>query len=160
MHRVRQTRNVVLALLDNRQCQHGQIHRDDAAADALALALARPARPVAAVAVAEEQPDPGRVHDALLHREALLVVAAGDFEHVAFELVADAVAGHFGPHASLHEDAQLALVFDLDELLRAVGGEGDVQLHLDGGARGAVKIGWLTCVCRESGESFDWGSLV
>ena len=60
------------------------------------------------------------MHDSLLHRESLLVVAAGDAEDVAFELVADAVAGDFGAHAAVHEDTELALIFDFDQLLRAI----------------------------------------
>ena len=91
----------------------------------------------------QQEPHARRVHDALLHGEALLVVAAGDAELVAFEFVADAVAGDFGAHASVHEDAEFALVFDLDELLGAVGWVGDVELHLDRGGEG-----W---VCRDGG---------
>ena len=72
------------------------------------------------------------MHDALLHREALLVVAAGDLKDVAFKLGTDAVALDFLAHAFLHEAAQFALVFDFDELLGAVGGVGNVELHLDG----------------------------
>lgn len=132
VHGIRQAGDIVVALLDDGQGQHRQVHGDDASAHALALALAGPTRPVAAVAVAQEQPDARRVHDALLHREALLVVAAGDLEDVALELVADAVAGHFGPHPAVHEHPELALVFDFDQFLRPVGREGDVQLHLDG----------------------------
>ena len=72
------------------------------------------------------------MHDALLHREALLVVAAGDFEDVAFELGGDAVAHDLLAHALVHEAAEVAVVFDLDEVLGAVGRVGDVELHLDG----------------------------
>ena len=43
----------------------------------------------------------------------------------------------FGAHALLHEGAELALIFDLDDLLRPIGRVGDVELHLDGGC--AVK---------------------
>lgn len=114
VHRIRQARNIVVALLDDGQRQDREIHGDDASPHALAFPLAGPTRPVAAVAVAQEKPDARRVHDALLHREALLVVAAGDLEDVALELVADAVAGDFGAHAAVHEDAELALVFDFD----------------------------------------------
>ncbi len=71
------------------------------------------------------------MHDALLHGEALLVVAAGDLEDVAFELGPDAVARDFLPHAFLHEAAEFALVFDFDELLGAIGRVGDVELHPD-----------------------------
>lgn len=81
---------------------------------------------------AQEQTDPRGVHDPLFHREPLLVVAAGDLEDVAFELRSDAVAFDFLAHALVHEAAQFALVFDFDELLGAVGGVGDVELHLDG----------------------------
>ena len=73
------------------------------------------------------------MHDALLHRESLLVVTACDFENVAFELGADAVARNFGAHSLVHEDTKFALIFNFDELLRAVGWVGYVELHLDGG---------------------------
>lgn len=127
--------DVCIALLDDAEGEDGQVHADDAAADRLALALAAAAGAVARVAICEQEPDTGRVHDALLHGEALLVVAAGDSEDVALELVADAVAGHLCAHALLHEDAQLALILDLDQLLRAVGRVGNVQLHPGGVVR-------------------------
>jgi hypothetical protein len=66
----------------------------------------------------------------------LLVVAAGDLEDVALELVANRVARNFCAHSVivsccafeaeelfvplLHEDTQLSLIFDLDQLLAAV----------------------------------------
>jgi hypothetical protein len=43
----------------------------------------------------------------------------------------------FGAHALLHEGTELALIVNLDDFLRPIGREGDVELHLDGG--GAVK---------------------
>ena len=82
------------------------------------------------------------MHDALLHRETLLVVAAGDFEDVAFELGGDAVAGDFLAHALVHEAAEFAVVFDLDELLGAVGRVGDVEFHLDGFGGEGRQDGW------------------
>ena len=99
------------------------------------------------MAVCEEQTHTRRVHDTLLHREALLVVSAGDSEDVALELVANAVAGHFLAHAAVHEDAELALIFDLNQLLGAVVGVGDVELHLDGGV---AMAGWCCNVSRLS----------
>ena len=57
------------------------------------------------------------MHDTLLHRKSLLVVATGDFENVAFELVAQAVARHLLTHPSVHENAELAVVVNLDQLL-------------------------------------------
>lgn len=43
----------------------------------------------------------------------------------------------FGAHALLHEGTELALIVNLDNLLRPIGRVGDVELHLDGGC--AVK---------------------
>ncbi len=143
MHRIRQPRQLALALLDNRQRQHRQIHAHNAAPHALALPLARPTRTVAAVAVTQQQPHTRGVHDALLHGEPLLVVAARDLEDVAFEFGAQVVAGDLLAHAAVHEHAEFALIFDFDQLLRAVGGVGDVELHLDGG--GNVKM-WVSCL--------------
>ena len=73
------------------------------------------------------------MHDTLLHGKALLVVAASDLEDETLELVADAVARDFLAHAAVHEDAEAAIVVDFDELLGAIGGVGDVELHDGGG---------------------------
>lgn len=129
---VRQAGNVVVTLLHDGQSQDSQVHGDNAAANTLPLTLTSLARTVAAVAGAEEQAHTGGVHDTLLHRETLLVVATSDLEDVALELIANTVAWDFLAHAAVHEDAQLALVVDLDQLLRAIGRVGDVELHLCG----------------------------
>lgn len=84
------------------------------------------------------------MHDSLLHGEALLIVATGDLEYIAFEFGADAVARDFLAHAAVHEDAEFALVFDLNELLGTIGWVGDVELHPDGGR--LVKMGGLVGV--------------
>lgn len=94
------------------------------------------------MARAQQEADTRRVHDALLHGEALLVVAAGDFEDVAFELGGDAVAGDLLAHALVHEAAEFAVVFDFDEFLGAIGRVGDVKLHLDGFGGGGTSR-WL-----------------
>jgi len=72
------------------------------------------------------------MHNTLFHRETLLVITASDAEDVALELVADTVARNLSSHSSLHEDTEFSLIFDFDQLLRAVRWVGDVQLHLDG----------------------------
>ena len=48
--------------------------------------------------------------------------------------VLDGIAD-FGAHALLHEGTELALIVDLDDLLRPIGRVGDVELHLDEVAR-------------------------
>jgi hypothetical protein len=124
--------DVFVALLDDAQGEDSEVHADNAAADRLPLALAGAAGTVARVALGEQQADTGGVHDTLLHGEALLVVAAGDLEDIALELITDAVAGNLVSHAAFHEDAKLALIFNLNQLLGAVGRVRDVELHLDG----------------------------
>lgn len=79
--------DILLALLDDGQSEDGQVHADDAATDGLALALAGAAGSVAGVAVGEQETDTGRLHDTLLHRETLLVVASGDSKDVSLPLV-------------------------------------------------------------------------
>lgn len=98
MDDVGQAGDVGLALLDDAEGEDGEVHADDAAADGLALALTGASGAVAGVAVGEEEADTGRVHDTLLHGETLLVVAAGDAEDVALELVADGVTGDLSAH--------------------------------------------------------------
>lgn len=74
------------------------------------------------MALAEQQPHTGGMHDSLLHGETLLVVAAGDFEDIACEFGSKGVAGHFLTHAAVDEDAEFTLVVDFDQLLSTVGG--------------------------------------
>lgn len=62
----------------------------------------------------------------VLFREAFLLCIFADSR--------DRVA-NFGSHALLHEGTELALIIDLDDLLRPIGRVGDVELHLDGAAR-------------------------
>ena len=126
-----QTRDIRLTLLDNGESENGQVIGDNAATDRLSLALTSSAWAVAAVAVGEEESDTSWVHDTLLHRETLLVVATGDLESVALELIANAVARDLCSHAALLEDTQSALIVDFDNLVRAERGIGNVELHLD-----------------------------
>lgn len=130
--------DVVLTLLDNSEGKDRQVHGNDAAADGLALALTGTAGAVARVAISEEETDTSGVHDTLLHGETLLVVATGDLEDVALPLVTDGVTGNLLAHAAVHEDTETALILNLDELLRAVGGVRNVKLH--GGSKAMVSM--------------------
>lgn len=61
---------------------------------------------------------------------------------------------NFGSHALLHEGTELALVIDLDDLLRPIGRVGDVELHLDltEAARSRQRRGLR--FCRQVGDVF------
>lgn len=127
---VGETRDVAIALFDNGQSQNRQILSDDAATDRLALAFTGSARSIAGVAFRQEESDTGRKHNALLHGKALLVIAAGDAEDITLPLITKTVGWDFIAHTLVHEDAQLALIFNFEKLLRPVGRVGNVQLHL------------------------------
>lgn len=64
-----------------------------------------------------------------ISRLTLLVVATGDASDDTSEFITDAAQIDLGAHALLHQDTQLAVIFDFDELLRPVGRVGNVQLH-------------------------------
>ena len=96
-----------LSLLDNDHGHDGQVGVDDAAPDGLALLLAGAPLAEASVALFEEESDAAVGEDALLHGEALLVVAAGDAEGVSLPLVAQARRIHVLAHALLVEGANL-----------------------------------------------------
>lgn len=100
------------------------------------------------MAFGEEESNTSGMHNTLLHRETLLVVATGDLEDVALELITNAIAWDLSAHSLIHENTQLSLVFDLNKLLAAIGREGDVQLHLDGGA--GSRRWWIGLNCRLS----------
>jgi len=126
---VRQAGDLRLSLLHNDHGEDGQVGVDDAAPDGLALLLAGAPLAEASVALLEEESDAAVGEDALLHGEALLVVAARDAEGVALPLVAQARRVHVLTHALLVEWANLVFIVDLEELLAPRRREGHVQLH-------------------------------
>ena len=136
-----QTWDIGFALLDDGESKDRKVHGDDAATDRFALALTSSARSIAGVAVGKEKSNTSGMHDALLHGETLLVVAAGDLEDVALEFVTNAVARNLCTHSVdssvafsksksspngpfvplIHENTQLSLIINLNQLLAAIG---------------------------------------
>ena len=93
------------------------------------MALAGAAAAVEARASAHQQTNAAVGQDALLHGEALLVVATSNAHDVALELVTESVGSDLSAHALLVEATESALVIDFDELLGALEGIGDIDLH-------------------------------
>mmetsp|Transcript_62290 Transcript_62290/g.123122 ORF Transcript_62290/g.123122 Transcript_62290/m.123122 type:complete len:222 (-) Transcript_62290:162-827(-) len=91
---VRQARNLLWSLLDNGQVEHGDVVRDDAAAHRLAvpLALAHAEAAAALVALGHHKPHAVRAKDALVHREALLVLPTHDLKDIPLELLTNILA--------------------------------------------------------------------
>lgn len=71
--------------LDDDQVENAEIGVNDATTDRLALALASPAGTVAGVALAEQQAHTAVGQHALLHGEALLVIATTDAHHITLQ---------------------------------------------------------------------------
>jgi len=115
------TGDIVLSLLDDGEGQDGKIHSDDAATDGLALSLSGTTRTIAGVTFRKKEANTGRVHDSLLHWETLLVVATSDLENVTLELITNRVTRNLSTHSLIHKNAQLALIFNLNQLLTAIG---------------------------------------
>lgn len=93
-----------VALLDDLEGQHSNIGADDATTDRLAAALAIASGSVAGVVLVEKESDTVWDEHALLHGEALLVVATGDAEDVALEFVSQWVTSDFLGHPLFVED--------------------------------------------------------
>lgn len=138
MHDIGNAWDILLSLLDDAQSENGQIHADDASTNGFTLALTGTAGSVAGVALGEKEADTSWVHNTLLHWETLLVVASGDAEDVALELITNAVTWNFGTHSIhllgslqmstysgvvplIHENTELSLILNVDELLAAIG---------------------------------------
>ena len=114
---VGQAGQVLLSLLDNAKSEDGEVHTDDAATNRLPLALAGASWSETGMAVREQQSNASGMHDTLLHRKPLLVVTAGDFENVAFELVAQTITRYLLAHSSVHENAEFTIIVNLDQFL-------------------------------------------
>ena len=127
---VRQSGDLLLALLHDHQVQHADVRTHDAPAHRLSLALALAlkikrqhyvtTRSVARHAVRQQQAHTVVAQHTLLHRETLLVVSSSDASHsqpraqtlpedVALELVAEAVTLHFLGDSLVHKDTAILL---------------------------------------------------
>jgi len=115
--RVGQSWNIGVALLHDDEVENGQIRVDDTSSDAPAMTLSRAPGSVAGVHGAEEKADATVGQHSLHHRESLLVISAADAENVALPLIPERVAGDFLRHLLVEEDAEFAVILDLDQLL-------------------------------------------
>lgn len=119
----------LLALLDEHEGQGTDVRADDATANGLALPLSGTPGTIAAGAGLEQQSDTVAGSDSLLHGETILVVASGDLEDVALEVVAKGIGFDLLADALVEEDAALVIVVDLKAFLSALKGVCDVELR-------------------------------
>lgn len=83
---VREPRDVALALLHDDEVEHAQVAVNNAAANRLAPPLALATGTETGVALGEEELDTAICEYALLHGEALLVIAPRDSHHIALRM--------------------------------------------------------------------------
>merc|ERR1719209_1167930 len=126
---VGQSGNLSLSLLDDGHGEDGEVAVDDAPADRFPLALSILARPVASGSLLQQEPHPAIGQDALLHGEALLVVASSDAENISLKLVTKGISLDLLAHPLLVKGAHLQLISNLDELLATRGRVRQVDLH-------------------------------
>lgn len=80
--------------------------------------------------------------DSLHHGETLLVVTAGNLQHVSLELITERISNNLLGNALVIENTELALVSNLNHLLAASGGIGNVKLQRLAGCEKNGK-GWM-----------------
>jgi len=117
------TGDIVISLLDDGESKNGKIHSNNATTNGFALAFTSATRTIARVTFGEEKSDSSRVHNTLFHWETLLVVATSNLEDVALEFIANGITRNLSTHSLIHKDTQLALIFNLNQLLAAIGRE-------------------------------------
>jgi hypothetical protein len=88
-----------ITLLNDAECENGEIHRDDTSTNRFTLSLSSSAGSVARVSLREEKADPSWVHNTLLHWETLLVVTTSDPEDISLELVSDGIPRNLSAHS-------------------------------------------------------------
>lgn len=119
---------LLLAILHDDNGQNGKVGAGNTATDRLALTLACATWTITRMALGKQQADSMIEENALLHREALLVISTGNLENIPFKFVAKSIDFDLLRNALVVKDAQLALVSNFDELLAAGGRICNVEL--------------------------------
>jgi len=121
--------DIGFSLLDDDEVKNRQVSVDDASSNASAVTLSGASGSVAGVLGAEEEANASISQHSLHHRESLLVVSTTDAEHITLPFVSEGVSGDFRRHLLVEEDAEFAVIFDLDQLLASGRWIGNVQFH-------------------------------
>jgi len=122
--------NLVVALSHNNGRDDAHVVVQDATSNGLSLSLATSATGVTAHAVLEQESNTSADEHTLLHAEALLVLATGDAEHVALELVAEAIGRYLVRDTLVEHVRHFVLIVDFDGLLLAGGRVGNIDFHI------------------------------
>jgi hypothetical protein len=117
MGNIGQSSDITVTLLDDNEGKDSEVSGYNTSTNRLALPLSSPAGAVARVPLREEELDTSRVHDALLHRETLLVVTTGDLEDIPSKFRSNTVPRNLLSHTLIHEDTETTVILNFNEFL-------------------------------------------
>lgn len=121
--------DVLLTLLEHAECDDGKIWTTDASADGSSPSHTNSAWLVTSSTLLVKDAGPAVDHDPLLHHEALLVISACDFEHIALVVIAHDCTVNLLAHPSIEEGTNVFFIINFNSGLAASGGVRDVELH-------------------------------
>jgi len=116
---VGKTGDILLTLLDDSQVEYTELSIDDASTDGFPLALTAATWAVAAVSLGEKETHTGVGKDTLLHGESLLVITSSNAQTVTLPFITKLISSYLSSNTFVVEDAELALIVLLDQLLAA-----------------------------------------
>jgi len=116
---VGKARNFLLTLLDDGQVEYAELSIDDTSTDRFPLALSATTGAVAAVSLGQKKTHTGVGKDTLFHGESLLVVSSSNAQTVTLPFITKLISSYLSSNTFVVEDAELALIVLLDQLLAA-----------------------------------------
>lgn len=122
--------DLLIALLHDFEGNDSEVWASDATADGPSSSVASSLGVEQRALFLEEDACSAVLHDTLLHGETLLVVSSGNFENVAFVVLAHDITINFLSHSLFEEWTNLAFIINLNFLLPTRAGVCNIELHL------------------------------
>lgn len=124
---VSEARDIVVTLLNNDECNNGDIRAENGTVNTLPLALTSAAGAVVLRVLVKKKTHTAREQDTGLSGKALLVVQTSDLQNVTGEVGGDEFTVNLLADTAVIESAHITLEFK--ELLCAQCWVGDIELH-------------------------------
>merc|ERR1740123_1914817 len=119
----------LVALLQHDESQHGDIRTNFATPHGLSLTLTLSSGAIARLAFSQKETDSGVGKNTLFHGESLLVISAGDFEHVTSEGRLQSFSFDFAGNTKIVKGIQLGLVGNFEHLVCSIWRIRNIKLH-------------------------------
>merc|ERR1740123_846485 len=108
---------------------HGDIRTNFATPHGLSLTLTLSSGAIARLAFSQKETDSGVGKNTLFHGESLLVISAGDFEHVTSEGRLQSFSFDFAGNTKIVKGIQLGLVGNFEHLVCSIWRIRNIKLH-------------------------------